>query len=97
MEMDLDVAAAKRTKRPAAAVQDLEDDEERRLEEELRTKAPKGNFWAVHPPEISEVLRQTRILRIRTAACIASSVKCTEDFSRRYYEKTPDSAAVTSS
>ena len=44
MDMDLDVPAAKATKRPAAAVEDIEDDEDQRLEERLRTKVHKANF-----------------------------------------------------
>lgn len=66
MDMDLDVAAAKgmNSKRPAAAaVEDLDDDEERRLEEQLRTKVHKANFGA-YPPDISEILHKGRVVKM---------------------------------
>ncbi|RLN09658.1 hypothetical protein C2845_PM11G01120 [Panicum miliaceum] len=100
MDMDLDVPAAKGMKRPAAdAVEDLDDDdEERRLEEQLRTKVPKANFWAyAYPPHISALLQKGRLLKIRTEANIARTNKVLEESARRCRDYLAAAAAAGTS
>ena len=96
MDMDLDVPAAKATKRPAAAVEDIEDDEDQRLEERLRTKVHKANFWT-YPPDISQTLHEGRALVIRTQAHVARAYRCLEESDRRCREYLAARAAAATS